>query len=63
MGIGIRVYTGTPHAPCKGCTERKAGCHPQCERYKQYRSKLNQCKDKRSMLLQDAYNKSFYRYS
>ena len=26
---------------CKGCQERQAGCHITCERYKEYRAKLD----------------------
>lgn len=29
-------------APCKGCKDRKLGCHGKCDRYKKYR----QAKDK-----------------
>lgn len=27
----------TPKAPCHGCPDRKAGCHGQCPKYKEYR--------------------------
>ena len=27
---------GRPVAPCKGCEERRAGCHSVCEKYITY---------------------------
>lgn len=26
------------HGPCKGCPERKVGCHGGCQKYQEYRS-------------------------
>lgn len=26
--------------PCKGCNDRKVGCHEQCEKYKSWRHEL-----------------------
>ena len=25
-----------PNAPCKGCNDRKIGCHAECERYSEF---------------------------
>ena len=27
---------------CKGCTDRKVGCHAECERYKQWKKEYNE---------------------
>lgn len=35
-------------SPCKDCPERFIGCHSSCERYKQYRSELDEFKAKRA---------------
>ena len=29
-------------APCKGCTDRKQGCHGQCEHYKAFRETMDE---------------------
>lgn len=28
--------------PCKGCEDRFVGCHSTCDRYKEYRVKINE---------------------
>lgn len=35
------------HAPCKGCTERYAGCHSECEKYAKYAEKVKKAREKR----------------
>ncbi len=30
--------------PCKNCTDRKVGCHGDCERYKQFKADLASAK-------------------
>lgn len=32
---------------CKGCQERQVGCHITCERYKEYRAKIDKEKEAR----------------
>lgn len=34
-------------APCKDCTERKVGCHADCDKYKEYRRALDAINQKR----------------
>lgn len=31
-------------APCKGCTERHAGCHDRCEKYKAWKAECQRLK-------------------
>ena len=35
-------------SPCKDCPERFIGCHSSCEKYRQYRSELDEIKAKRA---------------
>lgn len=32
-----RGFYRSPDAPCKDCTERKVGCHSECEKYGAYK--------------------------
>lgn len=32
-------------APCKGCWDRKLGCHGRCERYAEFRKKLEKANE------------------
>lgn len=34
------------NAPCKDCSERKVGCHSQCEKYKLYADELHEISEK-----------------
>lgn len=27
--------------PCHGCTDRRVGCHGECQRYKEYKEKMS----------------------
>ena len=42
LGQGVRQKT-----PCKGCTERVAGCHSVCERYKEWKIEWERERDER----------------
>ena len=33
--------------PCKGCVERKKGCHDVCEKYKNWKGLIEQVKSER----------------
>ena len=35
-------------SPCKDCSDRVVGCHSSCDKYKQYRSELDEFKAKRA---------------
>ena len=37
-----------PTVPCKGCTDRRQGCHGQCERYAAYHARMNEALEKRA---------------
>ena len=32
--------------PCYKCTERKVGCHTKCDKYKEFKEKLSELRDK-----------------
>lgn len=32
---------------CKGCTERKPGCHDKCEKYKKYKAQNEEIRERR----------------
>lgn len=34
--------------PCKDCTQRRVGCHGACERYEEYRSHIDSCREERN---------------
>lgn len=34
-------------APCRDCETRAAGCHSTCERYKEYKSKVDTAREKK----------------
>ena len=34
---------------CKGCAERREGCHSGCERYKDFRKKLDEANERRRL--------------
>ena len=36
-------------APCKGCPDRKAGCHGKCGRYKEWRDEIDRIAEKRRL--------------
>lgn len=33
--------------PCKGCEERYPGCHSKCEKYKEWKSRLDEVNKRR----------------
>lgn len=35
-------------SPCKGCADRYGNCHAVCERYKEYRAKVDAAREKRA---------------
>lgn len=35
------MFSKFDSAPCKGCTDRHAGCHPECDRYKDFEVRRN----------------------
>lgn len=37
-------YTAAPSVPCRGCEERRLGCHAGCERYMAFSHDLTACK-------------------
>lgn len=37
----------TPEAPCKGCKERKQGCHGKCKAYLEYNKIMEQIRYER----------------
>ena len=32
--------------PCYNCTERRVGCHSKCDKYKEFKEKLAELRDK-----------------
>ena len=34
--------TNRLHSPCKDCTDRAVGCHGKCDKYKDYRVKVDE---------------------
>lgn len=43
-----------PKAPCKGCSDRKIGCHSMCERYlafAEYRKRINETRLKNNEII------------
>ena len=34
-------------APCKNCPDRELGCHGKCEKYQEYRTKVNEYNKKK----------------
>lgn len=45
----VNITLGSVIYCCKGCEERKVGCHGYCERYKKQRKKQNQINHLRKM--------------
>ena len=35
------------NAPCKGCQDRKAGCHGKCGKYREWRAEIDRIAEKR----------------
>ena len=33
------------NSPCMGCSERKLACHDKCQKYKEFKNKLNSYKE------------------
>ena len=36
-----RIVINNINAPCKECSERHASCHSECEKYKEFRMKVD----------------------
>lgn len=48
------------NAPCKGCTDRRGGCHGGCARYAEYREAVDDIRENRQIEEQSrAYEKEF----
>ena len=45
--------------PCKGCTERYTACHGKCEKYKDWKARLDELNNKRK----EYANKPFVKYN
>ena len=43
----MTLFIGIP-APCKDCPDRHEACHDTCERFKEYRKKIEQAKANRA---------------
>ena len=43
--------------PCKGCTERFTACHDKCERYKEWKQRLDELNKARREYDRTQYNK------
>ena len=37
------------NAPCKGCEDRRLGCHGKCEKYKAWRAGMDKAAEKRRL--------------
>ena len=46
-------------SPCKGCTDRFAACHDKCEKYKAWKTRLEELNKRRK----EYSNKPFVRYN
>lgn len=40
------IVSMTTDSPCRNCTERSYNCHSSCERYRQYKDKLEETRAK-----------------
>lgn len=46
----MTLYMGIP-SPCKECPDRHEACHDTCERFREFRRKLEEAKEKRLEML------------
>lgn len=49
-----------PNVPCKGCEERKVGCHGKCEKYQTFVEDNEKIKAERQRQHEEDYIATFY---